>query len=66
MGVGGGGKGRSEEGKEAVIFVTAIVFSNKETSSLVWRRCGYHAAYRAAVESESEGRGGERRGGNAP
>ena len=47
--------------------MTAIVFSNKETSSLVWRRCGYHARavwlskVRAKAEEASEGEGIHRR-----
>lgn len=43
----------AEEGgkteKERVIFVMAIVFSNKATSSLVGRRRGYHAGARVAA-----------------
>lgn len=53
-GGGRGWEGGREEGKETVIFVTAIVFSNKETSSLVWRRRGYHASAAWLSKSESE------------
>lgn len=37
----------------------AIVFSNKEMSSLVCRRRGYHASAACLSESESEDMGGE-------
>ena len=43
-----------EEGKKAVIFVTAIVFSNKETSSLVWCRRRYHASAAWLSKSKNE------------
>lgn len=39
-----GREGGREEGKETVIFVTAIVLSNKETSSLARRGRRYHAS----------------------
>lgn len=55
----GGGTGWEcgrEEGKKAVIFVTAIVFSNKETSSLVWCRRRYHTSVAWLTKSESKDR----------